>query len=592
MAAGPAPAAEPGAGLDGQAVPAAQCQISGMGSPYIPVDSWVYPAIYRLYSLGYVDTVYLGMRPWTRTSVAHMLEDAAWRLDDGQGTPEGDQAQEIYDSLMHELRYDIAGPCGAWKGQARIESAYTVMRGMTGTPLRDSYHLGSSIINDYGRPYQAGFNNYTGLSGYATAGRFSLYVRGEFEEAPSAVGYSTSLAEILASIDGTYGQQTGNVYYNQATIPMGPIHYISHGRIQEAVISANVWNHEISFGKHDQWLGPAQGASFAYSNNAENIYGFQINRVEPLRIPLLSRLTGPFRYEFLVGGLRGHTYIPNLNYMNNPEAQPNVTAPGDPWVHVEKVSMRPTENLEFGFERTVIWGGEGHVPITVHSFLKSFFSLHNVTAVEKNGRDDPGARFGQFDFSYRLPWMRNWLTLYADGEVHDDVSPIDAPRRAAWRSGLYLSHVPGAPRLDLRTEGVYTDPPVGSSQFGRFMYFEAVQRQGYTNQGQIFGDWVGREGKGGQAWLTYHLSGNEWLQLNYRRQKVAKDFIAIPNSTQYGTTLDDVGFQAVKRIGKDFEVNGNFTFEHYLAPIYLQNKQTVTNTSVQLTWYPSRHTNF
>jgi hypothetical protein len=519
-----------------------------------------------------------------------MLENAAYRIDDDENTPEGDQAQEIYAALMHELRYDIAGPCNARKGQARIESAYTVMRGMTGTPLRDSYHLGSSIINDYGRPYQGGFNSYTGVSGYATAGRFSLYVRGEFDQAPSGTGYSTSLAETLASIDGTYGGTTGNVYYNQATIPMGPIDSIFDGRIQEAVISANVWNHEISFGKHDQWLGPAQGGSFAYSNNAENIYGFQINRVEPLHIPLLSRLVGPFRYEFLVGALRGHTFIPNVEYPG--PGQANVTAPGDPWMHVEKLSFRPTENLEFGFERTVIWGGQGHTPITIHSFLKSFFSFQNVPAAEKEGRDDPGARFGQFDFSYRLPWMRNWLTLYADGEVHDDVSPIDAPRRAAWRSGLYLSHVPGAPRLDLRTEGVYTDPPVGSSQGGRFMYYEAVQKQGYTNQGQIFGDWMGREGNGGQAWLTYHLSGNEWLQLNYRRQKVSKDFIFIPGSTQYGTTLDDVGFQAVKRIGKDFEINGNFTFEHYLAPIYLQNRQTVTNTSVQLTWYPNRRTNF
>ena len=44
-------AAEAGSGPEGQAVPAAQCQISGMGSPYIPVDSWVYPALYRRYSL-------------------------------------------------------------------------------------------------------------------------------------------------------------------------------------------------------------------------------------------------------------------------------------------------------------------------------------------------------------------------------------------------------------------------------------------------------------------------------------------------------------------------------------------------------------
>jgi hypothetical protein len=572
-------------------VPAAQCQLSSLGSPYIPDDSWIYPAVLRLYSLGYIDMVYLGMRPWTRSSVAHMLEDVPDRIEDSADTPQGQQAQEIYDALMQELRYDIAGPCGRWKGQARIESAYTVMRGISGTPLRDSYHLGSSIVNDYGRPFEGGFNNYTGASGYANAGRFSFYLRGEFEHAPSATGYSQNLAQILSTNDilPFLNPATG-LPYNQATIPMGPIASTSTGRIQEAVASVDLLNHEISFGKHDEWLGPAQGGSFAYSNNAENIYAFQINRVEPLYIPWLSRLTGPFRYDFLVGELRGHTYMPNPAYTGQPTVA-NVDNPGDPWVHVEKISFRPTENLEFGFSRTVIWGGQGHAPITLHSFLKSFFSFANVTSTEKFGRNDPGARFGQFDFSYRLPFLRNWLTFYTDSEVHDDISALDAPARGAWRPGLYLSHVPGAPRLDIRAEAAWTDAAVTSSEYGRFMYYEAIQKQGYTNQGQIFGDWIGREDKGGQAWITYHLSGNEWLQLNYRRQKAAKDFIA-SDTTQYGTTLNDFGFQAVKRIGPDFEINGSFTLEHYDAPIYLPGQQTVTNTNIQLTWYPSRRTSF
>jgi len=38
------------------------------------------------------------------------------------------------------------------------------------------------------------------------------------------------------------------------------------------------------------------------------------------------------------------------------------------------------------------------------------------------------------------------------------------------------------------------------------MYWEVEQRQAYTSKGFIFGDWIGREAKGGQAWLTYHLS--------------------------------------------------------------------------------------
>ena len=136
--------------------------------------------------------------------------------------------------------------------------------------------------------------------------------------------------------------------------------------------------------------------------------------------------------------------------------------------------------------------------------------------------------------------------------MHDDVSPIDAPRRASWRPGLYLSHVPGIPKLDIRAEAVSTDPPITNSQGGRFMYWEGIERQGYTNQGQLFGDWIGREDKGGQGWITYHLSGNEWLQVGIRNQKAAKDFI--PS----GTTLNDIRFQVVKRIGKDFRDQRQF----------------------------------
>jgi len=576
--------------------PASVCEPATMGSPFMTLDSWIYPAMFRLYGLGFVDHVFLNMRPWTRSSIVRMLEDVAAKLEDANPGPATDQAEEIYEALAHELRFDMAGPCLAYKGNARMESVYTIARPVSGTPLHDSFHLGSSIVNDYGRPFENGFNNYTGASGYATAGRFTVYVRGELQYAPSATGYSADLAQTLAVNDRTiYTDPSTNqlVYYPQANIPMGPIDTIIRGRFLEAYASVHVLNHEISFGKQDDWMGPGLGAGFAYSNNAENIYAFHINRVEPLRIPGLSYITGPFRYEFIVGPLQGHTYIPNPAYPPPPGQGPvpNVTSPGNPWVHVEKVAFRPTENLEFGFERTAIWGGEGHGPITVHTFLKSFFSFASPSQAEKYGRDDPGARFGAFDFSYRLPFVRQWLTLYADGEVHDDVSPIDAPRRASWRPGLYLSHVPGVPRLDMRVEAAYTDPPVSTSQAGHFMYWESIQNQGYTNNGQLFGDWVGREGKGGQAWITYHLSGNEWLQINARNHKAAKDFIRT-RTMEYGTTLNDIAFQAVKRIGKDVEINGSFTYERYKAPIYLPGEQTVTVTNIQLTWYPSRKISF
>jgi hypothetical protein len=568
-------AESPGMSGDGGAsapvLPAPVCQPSKLDSPFIPVDSWVYPAVLRLYSLGFIDTVYAGMRPWTRSSTDHMLEEAGARIEDADEGPATDEAQDIYEALIEELHNDVQGPCGVHQGGSRIESIYSVARAITGTPLNDSYHLGSTIINDYGRPYANGFDNYSGASGYASAGRFLLYVRGEFQGAPSASGYSTALSQELATLDGDVNYLNTKIPIpldRQATIPAGPIATTTDGRILEAYVSAHLFNHEVSFGKQDDWLGPGLGSGMAYSNNAENIYSFRINRTEPLHIPLLSKATGPFRYDFLIGPLKGHTY------------------PIDPWVHVEKLSFRPTKNLELGFQRSVIWGGKDHEPVNIHTFLRSFFSLSAPSGTTKNSSADPGARFGAFDFSYRLPFVRNWLTLYSDSEVHDDVSPIDAPRRASWRPGLYLSHVPGVPKLDMRVEGASTDPPVATSHGGHFMYYEDIERQGYTNAGQLFGDWIGREGKGGQGWFTYHLSGNELIQVSVRNQKAAKDFI--PG----GTTLNDINFQVVKRLGKDLEVKGNFAYERWKAPVYLPGLQTVTTTNIQLTWFPNRKISF
>jgi hypothetical protein len=577
--------------------PESACEPARLGSPYIPVDSWVYPAMLRLYSLGYVDTAYLGLRPWTRVSVMHMLEETAdlFEDDEANGDSGAAEARLIYDALNRELHLDMEGPCGPHEGGTQIESVYSVARGISGTPLDDSFHLGSTIVNDYGRPFENGFNNYSGVSGYATAGRFALYLRGEFQGAPSATGYSPALAQTLSNIDSTlyyvpsstppYGNTSA--VYSQTTIPQGPIATRTQGRFLEAYLSFQYLNHVISFGKQDQWLGPAQGASMAVSNNTQNFYAFEINRIEPLNIPLLSRLTGPFRYEFLVGALRGHTLMPDPAYELSPSPTLfNVTNPGNPWVHVEKISFKPLKDLEFGFERTAMFGGKGHQGVSLHSFLRSFFSLTAGNATQKNGTADPGARFGAFDFTWRLPFLQKWLTLYSDSEVHDDVSPISAPRRAAYRPGLYLSHVPGLPKLDVRVEAASTDPSTGESHGGVFMYWEGIEKQGYTNQGQMFGDWVGREGKAGQGWVTYHLTGNEWVQVSVRHQKVSKDFI--PG----GTTLNDFNVQVVKRIGKALEVKGDFAMEHFKAPVYLPGQQTVTATSIQLTWFPKRKVSF
>lgn len=546
--------------------PPAEIETSSEGSTYVPMDSWIYPALDRLHSLGYLDSAFLGLRPWTRLAIAHMLEESADRIDNDTNN---DEAKEIYLAVLHEVQPDIDNATELNHPNAELESVYTQFRGIGGLPLRDSYHLGQSIVDDYGRPYEAGFNDYTGFSARAQAGRFTLYYRGEFQYAPSAAGYSPALATYLSQNIDAIPIATNP---HQDTIPEGPIPTATDSRVMEAIVSYHLLNNEISFGKSDHWMGPDMGASMLWSDNAENIYQFQIDRVEPMRVPLLSRLLGPFRYDFFVGSLKGHT---------DPEG---------PWVHIEKINFKPTRNLELGFDRMVIWGGEGHEPITLHTFLHSFFSFSNVPTSEKFSARDPGARFATLDFNYRLPFLRNWVTLYSDGLVHDDVSPLAAPRRAGWHPGIYLARFPGLQKLDLRIEGANTEPtshynPDGSPiDQGHFLYWEIVQKQGPTNKGFLVGDWVGREGEGGQAWLTWHLSPEEDIQFTYRRAKAAKVFL--PG----GTTQNDFGGTIRKRIGKDFEALGWVQYEGWKAPIYKTGLQSDTTVAAQFTWFPRQKT--
>lgn len=525
---------------------------------YVPMDSWMYPAMDRLHGLGFADTAFLGLRPWTRRSIQRMIEDTLQDPD----LPGNAQAQGIVTAMQRELGDEVADNEGEFS--YACEGMYSRLQGIAGLTLRDSFHLGQTLVNDYGRPYQPGFNTVDGAAGSVEYGRFSLYARGEYQHAPGAAGYSPSLVATLGAIDDAASSTVYPTIPVYATLPAGPIGSTDVFRIMEANLSYRILNHEISIGKSDHWFAPAVGGAFMYSDNAENIYAFQIDRTEPLYIPLLSRLTGDFRYEFFVGSLKGHS------------------EPNDPWMHVEKINFKPTANVELGFERSVIWGGEGHEPITIKTFLRSFFSTTNVSLAQKESTRDPGARFASFDFSWRLPWLNHWMTLYSDSMIHDDVSPVDAPRHAGVRPGIYLSRVPGIQRLDFRVEGVNTDPETSRSNGGGYLYTEFIQIQGYTNKGYIMGDAAGREGKGGQAWMTYHLSPRELLQVSYRHQKNSKDFIPM------GTTQNSFDLRMVKRIEDCVEVSAEVQHEWWKAPVYEAGEQNDTVATFQITLNPQR----
>ena len=145
-----------------------------------------------------------------------------------------------------------------------------------------------------------------------------------------------------------------------------------------------------------------------------------------------------------------------------------------------------------GFSVTSLSGGTG-VPFTLHKIVQGSFLTGNAAPGTPN---DPGDRRGAFDFAYHIPKLRNWLTIYGDAFTDDQANPWLAWNKAAVTSGFYLSHFPKIPKLDLRAEGLYTDPPAGTpiEQHG-FFYINDRFKSGYTNDGTLIGSWTGAKGK-------------------------------------------------------------------------------------------------
>jgi len=518
-----------------------------MASPYVPVDSWIYPAFERLAALGYVRSDYAGLRPWTRMECARLLEEAKDAVANADEHTEG---AKIYGSLATEFVSEIRRLEGIPNLGLGVDSIYSRAVTISGPPLRDSYHFGQTLVNDYGRPYSEGFNNVTGVSAHAVAGPFAFYLRAEYQHAPASPAYSLAVQQAIAIADATRPLPNSKAAVNRLDV-------------LDSLVGVKLGNLQLSFGKQSNWLSPVKSGPLLFSNNAESMVMLKFDNVSPYNIPLLSSLLGPVRGEYFIGQLAGHQF-----QFNNP----TLVGPGyrpQPYLHGTKLSFRPTPNLEFGMGFTAQFGGPG-LPFTWNNFLRTFYS-------HTSSIDNPGKRISQADIVYRIPHLRNWLTVYCDSLVVDEYSPIFSSRPHII-PGVYMPRLPKIPRLEFRAEGIHETL---TSEFapGYVYYGLRRYRSGYTNDGLILGSWIGRAGRGGQGWLTYNFTPRNTLQFSYRHQEVSKDFIG-------GGRLVDYSTRGSFLLNNNIEISGGLQYEQWRFPVITPNRQSNLTATVQLTFYP------
>jgi membrane-associated phospholipid phosphatase len=530
-----------------------------MGTTYVALDSWVYPALERLTALGYLPTEILAIRPWPRLECARLVLEAE---DMAGGAGEDPGVAGLLSDLRGEFAIELANLEGAPNLGLEVESAYARVTAIGGRPLRDSFNFAQTLYNDYGRPYGQGFNTVDGGAVRAEAGPLAFYFRGEFQHGSSLPNYTQQQAQQIVETN------------NYPFLPLSSVptfNGVSQFRPVEAYVALNVANWEVSFGYQSYWWGPDNGSSLMFSNNAVPYPMLKFGRVSPFQLPGFLSWLGKIRNTAFVGVLPGYHWLrgpyPEFPVYGSPYQSVNPP----PYTWGDRVAVKVTPNLELGGALSVIWAGQGR-PATLATWLHTFNTNGNFQ------QNDPGKRYTGFTLSYRVPKLRDWVTFYVDGMANDQPNPINSERQSAWNPGLYFPKLPGLPRMDLRVEGVYTNL-IGYPGMGEY-YKNERYAQGYTIYDQIIGSWVGRQGDGIQAWGTYWFSPRNKLQLGYRRQWVDKALLE-------GGGLNDFSGSVDWLFKHNIQVSSTVQVERWNFPFLSPSPVNNVSTQIQVMFTPS-----
>jgi membrane-associated phospholipid phosphatase len=522
-----------------------------IGSPFVPLDSWVYPAIERLAALGYIRTAIIGIKPWTRTECARLIEEAGEESQNHKVVSQ--EAAALRTRLQKEFAYELGLLNGGRNLTANVESVYTRAVSISGPPLTDGYHFGQTVSYDFGRPFERGTNGQAGGSFSVAAGPVALFVRAEYQHAPSAPALSDAVRNIINLRDAM----------PLADIRPGPLAPINRARLIDTYATVNLDNWQLVVGKQSFSWTPGPDGSMLWSTNSEPINMVRLVNPEPFHLPGFLEHIGGIRIDQFFGRLEGGAFVPR------------------PFFYGQKVDFQPFPWLELGFARTTAIGGTGGEPLTATSLVHSVFAvpLASVGGV-------PGDNDSEMDWTFYVPKVRNYIVLYGDSYANDDILPIERPARNPWHPGLYITRIPGVAKLDFRMQGVSSEAPGrvgGAGNGGELNYWDGAYRDGNTNNGQLTGNTVGRDGRAIQCWLRYWISPRNTVELTYKHNTVAQDFI--PG----GGAWQDYALHSEIYMQNGFYVKSELQYEHISRyPILFSNPQANVTAIVELGFAPER----
>ncbi len=251
--------------------------------------------------------------------------------------------------------------------------------------------------------------------------------------------------------------------------------------------AVKVWNQWLSFGEVSQWWGPGYDGSLIRSDAARPVAGFMLQRADqsPFETPWLSWM-GRWQYQLTAGQLSQYTAVPDTKLIGG------------------RFTMMPTNFLELGASRIMMWGGDGR-PQSWSSFWDGVIGNDN-TGDPKN---DPGNQLGGFDFKLKLqPLIGLPVSFYGQITGEDEAGML--PSHNGYLLGLEGHPEWGSTTINWHIEGADTR---SNGKADNVMYRHYIYTDGYYQQGYPLGHAMGGDGQmlsgrvemvldDGQRWST------------------------------------------------------------------------------------------
>lgn len=489
-----------------------------LSSTNIPLDSPIYLYLDKLAGFGLITTDIKGIKPFSKAEAARLLLEAEQRMSVLSNAPAfaRELAGRIRDLIPREVSLkefpDKKPQFIDYNPLSSVRLRYAYLDGAPRNYLRQVHDPGDDGVfgigsglrpkNPYPSPVTQRGSEGTPLSPNNNG---VVYRNGHN-------------AELRWSVEGYVSDKVAGLL--EPTILYSKTESSADLKLNRGYIKLGGGWLELEAGKDENWLGFGYRGNITLTNNAENFTQVKLSSPEPFKVKYIGDM------KFALIGSRFEKTV-----TNGVERQP--------WFYAMKLSVKPTDNLEIGFNLGRQVGGPG-VSNGIGDTLRGL--IGGTSADNSNG-------LAGFEARYRIPWLRN-TELY--GEFSGEDTAGFWPIVESYVAGFYIPRLTEEGRDDLRfeffqgnqilyTNGtfpegyIHKNMPIGHSQggatqdfFTRYSHWFSTRNNLaleyiYTNRGMVSripGQAIERKHAGRVFW-SLPVAGDLDAKIGYGIEKIS-----------------------------------------------------------------------